>query len=218
MLSCPPSCNPPFPRAICTMPSVRPLPQRVPSAPGIRAARALLVALAASAVAAMASAPAFPSVGAAAFDPSRPRAHLVVPRQSSTAFAPTDANQAPAVTDALQGQYVQAAEAADAIPGVQSTANGNLVSVPGQLIQSDGQQYPWNANINVTQDPAVNGSEAGGWQQLPPLQGFTFNETFKVYNRFNNESAVFPYYISVQDPATVERFIVVLPGKVRQPL
>lgn len=146
-----------------------------------------------------------------------PRRVPIVARQAPApaTFAPSDAQQQPVVQDAKAGNYVQAAQAADAIPGVQSTANGNLASVPRQIIAQDGQQYPWFADIPVTSDPSVNGSEDGGWQSLPQIQGFTFNESFAVYNKWGNESGIFPYYIAVDDPQTVERFIVVFPGKVR---
>ncbi|KDN43215.1 hypothetical protein K437DRAFT_225778 [Tilletiaria anomala UBC 951] len=146
--------------------------------------------------------------------PTRSRTWLE--RRQSTTFAPSDAEQSPIVSDAVQGMYVQAAQLADNMTGVKGTANGNLASVPGQLIQTDGTQYTWNSNLGpVTPGANVNGSEEIGWESLPDVPGFVLNDSMKVFNKFRNESGIMPFYISVDDPATVKRFIVVLPGKPR---
>lgn len=146
---------------------------------------------------------------------------LLAPRQGDqgnsggdTTFQPTDENQAAVTEAAEQGDYVKAAQAAEDIPGVQTESHGNLADVPGQIVTQDGQQYPWFSDIPVTSDPVANGDQDEGWQELPQIPGFTLNDTFMVWNSHHNESGVLPYYIAMDDPGTVERFVVVLPGKV----
>ena len=136
-------------------------------------------------------------------------------RQLPTGFPPSDAQQAPVINDSTAGQYVQAAQLADALPGVKGGNQGNLAVVPGQVPSADGNQYPWNQDLgNVTANAAVNGSETAGWQSLPDVPGFVLNDTLQVFNTHKNESGIMPFYMAVDDPSTVKRFIVVLPGKV----
>ncbi|TKY87456.1 hypothetical protein EX895_003470 [Sporisorium graminicola] len=111
---------------------------------------------------------------------------------------------------------IGAAQAVEQIPNVSGNAAGNP-DTSGNILQGDGYyNYPWNNATYFAQNADTNGSDTGGWQALPPVPGFTLNRTFSVYNVFNNESGVLPFYITNNpDPTKVLRAIVVWPGKPR---
>ena len=114
---------------------------------------------------------------------------------------------------------ISAATQADALPNVAGNNLGNT-DTSGTLLNNsiNGGYYNflWNQDVWFNPNAATNGSDTGGWQELPEITGFTLNRTFSVYNVFNNESGVLPFYISNQaDNTLVRRAIVVWPGKPR---
>ncbi len=84
-------------------------------------------------------------------------------------------------------------------------------------MQGDGYyNYIWNNLTYFAPNAATTGSDVTGWEALPDVPGFTLNRTFTVYNVFNNESGVLPFYVTNNpDPTKVLRAIVVWPGKPR---
>ncbi|SNX87901.1 uncharacterized protein MEPE_06612 [Melanopsichium pennsylvanicum] len=111
---------------------------------------------------------------------------------------------------------IQAAVQAELLPNVSNNAAGTT-DTTGNLLQGDGYyNFAWNSAVYFTPNAATNGSDEGGWQELPDIPGFTLNRTFAVHNVFKNESGVLPFYITNNaDPSKVLRAIVVWPGKPR---
>lgn len=114
---------------------------------------------------------------------------------------------------------ISAARQADALPNVAGNDAGNTdttYTLLNNSINGGYYNFPWNENVTFYPNAATNGSDTGGWQELPEITGFTLNRTFSVYNVFKNESGVLPFYISNNaDPTKVLRAIVVWPGKPR---
>ncbi|GAC94173.1 hypothetical protein PHSY_001744 [Pseudozyma hubeiensis SY62] len=136
-------------------------------------------------------------------------------RQGSGVESPSNDTQA-AIAIQSETDPIAAAQAVEQIPNVAGNAAGNT-DTTGNLLQGDGYyNFPWNNNTYFNPSAATNGSDTGGWQELPDTAGFTLNRTFTVYNVFKNESGVMPFYISNNpDPTKVLRAIVVWPGKPR---
>ncbi|EPQ30359.1 uncharacterized protein PFL1_01885 [Pseudozyma flocculosa PF-1] len=137
----------------------------------------------------------------------------LVRRQDPNAPPPATQDQQEAVVALASTDPVAAAQMAIGLPyisGPNSVATGSLTSYT--LVHGDDvQQLPWNNGTPLTTVPAVNGSDTGGWQTLPQLDGFNLNRTFKVRG-----DAVMPFYISANyDPSQIKRAVIVMPGKPR---
>lgn len=80
----------------------------------------------------------------------------------------------------------------------------------------DQEQLPWNVDIPFQQSAATNGSEDGGWQELPETAGFILNRTFQISNEEGSGHGIQPFYITdnVQTPENIKRCIILWPGKV----
>lgn len=80
----------------------------------------------------------------------------------------------------------------------------------------DSQQLPWNTNVYFQASAATNGSETGGWQELPQTPGFILNRTLSIPNENKTGSGIMPFYITEnsQTPLNVKRAILMWPGKV----
>ncbi|KAN0064748.1 hypothetical protein ACQY0O_001805 [Thecaphora frezii] len=141
-------------------------------------------------------------------------AHRLVARQDPNNPPPATTEQQQAVVSLAGNDPVGAARMAIGLPyisGPGSIATGNLQNY--DLVQGDEttQQLPWNNGIPMTRVPAVNGSDDGGWQFLPDLDGFTLNRTFKVRG-----DATMPFYISNSyDASQIKRAVIIMPGKPR---
>jgi hypothetical protein len=80
-----------------------------------------------------------------------------------------------------------------------------------QVVQGDSDegQLPWNDAVYFFQSAATNVTTAGGWEELPDVQGFDLNRTWEVV-----PGAVMPFYsLSNLDPTAVKRAVITWPGK-----
>ena len=128
----------------------------------------------------------------------------------------SDQQQQDIVTQA-QTDPIGAANQADNLPNVKGNTAGSDEAAVGNLVQADGDegQFPWNMNVYFNPSAATTGSEDTGWQALPDTAGFTLNRTLMIPNKYKNESAIMPFYISQQDASAVKRAIIIWPGKPR---
>jgi hypothetical protein len=80
----------------------------------------------------------------------------------------------------------------------------------------DESQLPWNNNIYFQPSAATNGSQDGGWQELPGTPGFVLNRSLTIYNSDKSGSGIMPFYVTdnVYTPSEIKRAIIVWPGKV----
>lgn len=111
-----------------------------------------------------------------------------------------------------------AATAADNEPWIKGNYSGNDNSAYSLTpTTGDFQQLPWNVNVYFQQSAATNGSEDGGWQELPDTPGFILNRSVSISNSNNSGSGIMPFYITENTltPSTVKRAIMLWPGKVR---
>ncbi|EST04839.1 hypothetical protein PSEUBRA_006154 [Kalmanozyma brasiliensis GHG001] len=104
---------------------------------------------------------------------------------------------------------VGAAQAANALPFIANQfATGSL---PEYNLAEDAAQLPWNTNVPFVPEAAVDGSDAGGWQALPTIDGMTLNRTFAV-----RPGVTMPFYQSSgYDSNRVKRAVMIMPGKPR---
>lgn len=111
-----------------------------------------------------------------------------------------------------------AATQADAQTYVKGNTSGNDYNAATWTPDSGNyQQLPWNTNVYFQQSSATNGSETGGWQELPETPGFILNRTLSIPNGNNSGSGIMPFYITenTNTPETVKRAILMWPGKPR---
>lgn len=107
---------------------------------------------------------------------------------------------------------VGAAKAADAMPYI---SNNNTAGYIGTgIIQGDsdeGNGYPWSQQFPFVANADATGSPDGGWNALPPMDGFTLNRSITI-----RDGAIQPVYITADhDPQAIKRAIIVMPGKPR---
>jgi hypothetical protein len=108
-----------------------------------------------------------------------------------------------------------ASSLADQQPFIKGNYTGNDYNAASLTPQTgDFQQLPWNVNVYFQQSAATNGSELGGWQEIPETPGFILNRTVAISNK--SGSGIMPFYITENTltPQLVKRAIMMWPGKV----
>ncbi|CBQ72810.1 conserved hypothetical protein [Sporisorium reilianum SRZ2] len=129
-------------------------------------------------------------------------------RQASPSSSGSTASQKSIYQQAFTDP-VGAAKAANALPYIAGQyATGNLYRYN---LATDNGQLPWNTNVPFIPEAAVDGSDDGGWQALPQIQGMTLNRTFAV-----QPGVVMPFYQTEgYDTTKIKRAVMIMPGKPR---
>lgn len=107
---------------------------------------------------------------------------------------------------------IQAAKDVQQIPYLANNYTG-ILDTADQVVQgdSDEAQLPWNAAVPFIPTSNTNITSAGGWIQVPQVDGFDLNRTWSVV-----PGAIMPFYsLTGLNNTQIKRAVITWPGKPR---